>query len=135
MTAGSYADVAGYRADTGDLATEDARIEPMLFQQSAKLRALCGISANRRLTEDQAAMARALVTDASRKALVPPSFIGMDEMSGARQASFSANGFQASATFSNPSGSAYFDGSMLKAFKRSLGSSQRVGFLMPRIGG
>ena len=72
--------------------------------------------------------------DAARKALVPPSFAGVQDAPGLKQASFSANGFQGSATFANPSGSAYFDGSMLKAFKRSLGTSQRAFTVVPSIG-
>ncbi len=132
---GSYAEVWEYREDTGDTSSDDARVEATLIQQSAKLRAVAGIRPGRKLTGDQAAMARSLVTDAARRALVPPSFAGIEDMSGARQASFSANGFQASATFSNPSGSAFFDASMLKAFKRSLGGAQRMFSVMPRIGG
>lgn len=132
---GSYAEVWEYREDTGDSASDDARVEATLLQQSAKLRAVAGIRHGRKLTDDQAAMARSLVTDAARRSLVPPSFAGIEDMSGARQASFSANGFQASATFSNPSGSAFFDASMLKAFKRSLGGTQRMFSVMPRIGG
>lgn len=132
---GSYAEVWEYREDTGDSASDDARVEATLLQQSAKLRAVAGIRHDRKLTDDQAAMARSLVTDAARRALVPPSFAGIEDMSGARQASFSANGFQASATFSNPGGSAFFDASMLKAFKRSLGGTQRMFSVMPGIGG
>ena len=93
---GSYAEVWEYREDTGDSASDDARVEATLLQQSAKLRAVAGIRHGRKLTDDQAAMARSLVTDAARRALVPPSFAGIEDMSGARQASFSANGFQAS---------------------------------------
>lgn len=127
----AYATVEDYRADTGDSTTEEARIRPALSQQSAKLRALLGISPKRRLTEDQAELARALVVDAVRKQLVPPCVDGMGDVSGAKQVSFSANGFQSSYTLANSSGSAYFDGGMLKAFRRSLGPSQRIGAIMP----
>lgn len=131
----AYATVEEYRTDSGDLRTPDDRVEPMLAQQSAKLRALAGIAPGRELTGDQAALARALVTDAARKALVPPIIEGAGEVAGASQASFSANGFQASATFANPSGSAYFDRSTLAALKRLLGTSQRVGAACPFYGG
>lgn len=130
-----YASVAEYREDTGDTASDEARVRAVISQQSAKLRALARIAEGRPLTEDQLSMARALVTDAARKALVQPSFAGVDDAPGIKQASFSANGFQGSATFANPSGTAYFDGSMLKALRRSLGTSQRAFTAMPAIGG
>lgn len=127
----SYATVAEYRADTGDSATDEARVEAVLRQQSAKLRAKAGITEGRDLTDDQSELCRLLVTDAARKALVAPSLEGFGEVSGATQASFTANGFQGSATFSNPSGSAYFDGDTFRALMRSLGKSQRIGFIGP----
>lgn len=125
----SYATVEEYRIDTGDTTSTDERAEAMLTQQSAKLRAECGISSERVLTDDQAALARALVTDAARKALIPVSVDGISDITGASQASFTANGFQSSVTLSNPSGAAYFDRSMLKAFKKSLGLEQRIGYV------
>lgn len=130
----SYATVEEYRVDSGDERTPDERVESMLEQQSAKLRALAGISPCRELTDDQSLLARALVTDAARKALVPAFVEGAGEVTGATQASFSANGFQGSATFANPSGSAYFDRSTLSALRRSLGTSQRVGTIAPSYG-
>ena len=133
--AAPYATPAEYREDTGDTASDEARVKSVIEQQSAKLRALARIGEGRVLTEDQKSMARARVTDAARKALVPPSLGGVGEAPGIKQASFSANGFQSSATFANPSGTAYFDGSMLKALKRSLGTSQRAFTAMPAIGG
>lgn len=133
--AASYATVEEYREDTGDASSSELRVAAVIEQQSAKLRALARIGEGRVLTEDQKSMARALVTDAARKALVPPSLGGVGEAPGIKQASFSANGFQSSATFANPSGTAYFDGSMLKALKRSLGTSQRAFTAMPAIGG
>ena len=60
---------------------------------------------------------------------------GLGDVAGAKQASFSANGFQGSYTLANPSGTAYFDRDTLKAFLRSLGRSQRVGSVMPSYGG
>ena len=119
----AYATVAEYRTDTGDEATDGARIEAVLLQQSAKLRAQAGI--------DQQALCRLLVTDAARKCLVPPCIEGLGEMVGAKQGSFTANGFQGSATFANPSGSAYFDTSTYKALLKSLGKAQRMGYVWP----
>ena len=135
MAAGSYATVEEYRTDTGDEATPGARVEAVLAQQSAKLRALAGISPARELTGDQASLARALVTDAARKALVPVTLEGLGDMSGATQGSFSANGFQASIQLQNPSGAAYFDRSTLSALRRLLGSSQSMGTVLPCYGG
>lgn len=130
----SFATVEEYRLDSGDAKTEDKRIEAVLEQQSAKLRAKVGITAERKLTEDQQAIARLLVTDAARKMLVRPSIDGLDDASGVKQSSFSADGFQGSYTFENASGSAYFDGDTLKAFKRSLRKSQQIGTIMPYYG-
>ena len=130
----AYATVDEYRIDAGDESTSAERVEAVLTQQSAKLRAKLGIGASRALTADQAAMARLLVTDAARKALVPPTLDGLGEISGASQGSFSANGFSASASFSNPSGSAYFDRDTLAALRRSLHGSQRIGTIMPSYG-
>lgn len=128
---GAYADVAEYRRDTGDSATDDARVESTLVQQSAKLRALAGITESRKLTGDQAELARYLVVDAARKALVTPCVEGLGDMAGVKQSSFTANGFQGSYTFANSSGSAYFDRDTLRAFMRSLGKSQRMGYVYP----
>lgn len=130
----AYATVDEYRIDAGDESTAAERVEAVLAQQSAKLRAKLGIRASRELTADQAAMARLLVTDAARKALVPPTLDGLGEISGASQGSFSVNGFSAAASFSNPSGSAYFDRDTLAALRRSLFGSQRIGTIMPSYG-
>ena len=127
MTA--YATVEEYRICTGDEASDDVRIESLLEQQSAKLRAECRIGRKAVLTEEQAELARALVVDASRKALMPVTWDGVSDITGASSAAFSANGFQSSVTLSNPSGAAYFDRSTLKAFKRSLGCEQRIGYV------
>lgn len=129
-----YASVEEYRLDTGDDSTPEARVESALSQQSAKLRARVGIGAARKLTADQSELAHLLVVDAARKALVPPSLDGLGDVSGASQASFSANGFQGSLTLANPSGTAYFDRDALKALVRSLGLSQRAGSIMPHYG-
>lgn len=129
MTA--YATVAQYVQDTGDESTPASRVEAVLEQQSAKLRAVCSIGANRALTDDQLSLARLLVTDAARKSLVPVAIGGIGDIAGASQASFTANGFQSSVTLSNPSGAAYFDRSTLAALRRSLGTEQRIGFVWP----
>ena len=110
---GAYADVFEYRRDTGDSTTDDGRVESMLIPPSAKL------------------CARYLVVDAARKALVTPRADGLGDMAGVKQSSFTANGFQGSYTFSNPSGSAYFDQDTLRAFIKSLGKSQRMGYVYP----
>lgn len=131
----AYATVEEYRTDTGDSASDAARVGSMLAQQSAKLRAACGIAPGRALTEDQLAMCRLLVTDAVRKALAPQVMAGIGaDVSGATQASWSANGFSASTTFANPSGSAYFDRDTLRALRRSLGTSQGSGTAVPSYG-
>ena len=131
----AFADVSEYREDSGDDSTPESRVASVLAQQSAKLRAELGsrtalIAGN----EDAEALARLLVTDAARKCLVAPSFEGVGEVAGATQASFTANGFQGSYTLQNPSGTAYFDRSTLKALKRLLGGSQRMGTIAPDYG-
>ncbi|MCB6312294.1 MULTISPECIES: hypothetical protein [Gordonibacter] len=131
----AYATVEEYRLDTGDATSPDDRVASALSQQSAKLRSRAGIPRSRSLTEDQLQLARMLVTDAVGKALKPAVLDGLGDVAGAKQASFSANGFQGSYTLANPSGTAYFDRDTLKAFLRSLGRSQRVGSVMPSYGG
>lgn len=131
----TYATVDEYRTDSGDTASPDGRVDAMLLQQSAKLRALVGITAGRTLTDDQLAMCRMLVTDSVRKALAPQVMAGIGaNISGATQASWSANGFSASTTFANPSGSAYFDRDTLRALRRSLGTSQSACTVIPSFG-
>lgn len=125
----AYATVEEYRAYTGDETSTDARINAFLEQQSAKLRAECHIGEETELTSDQATLAKALVTDAARKALMPVTLDGVSDITGASAASFSANGFQSSVTLANPSGAAYFDRSMLKAFKKSLSGACGVSFV------
>ncbi len=127
----TYATVEEYRADTGDETTPDARIETSLEQQSAKLRADCRIAEKRVLTEDQKALARFLVVDACRKQLVPVALGGVGDVAGASQVSFTADGFQSSVTLSNPTGTPRWDIQALKAFKRSLGTEQRMGYVWP----
>lgn len=129
----SYATVAEYRLDMADDKTSDERIEAMLAQQSAKLRAEIPAWAVKRLAknEDALLLARTLVTDASAKRLVTPSFEGVGEVAGATQASFSANGFSTSYQLQNPSGAAYWDMTTLADFKRLLGCSQTAGTILP----
>lgn len=130
----SYATVEDYRTDTGDSASDAARVESMLAQQSAKLRARAGISNGRTLTDDQLLMCRALVTDACRKALVKPSVDAFGDLTGLTQGTFSANGFSGSFQNANGSGAAYFDRDTLRALMRSLGTSQGAGTVIPSYG-
>nr|DAE55161.1 MAG TPA: hypothetical protein [Caudoviricetes sp.] len=130
----SYATVEEYRTDSGDSASDAARVESMLAQQSAKLRARAGIAEGRTLTEDQLLMCRALVTDACRKALVKPSVDAFGNLSGLTQGTFSANGFSGSFQNANGSGAAYFDRDTLRALMRSLGTSQGCGTVIPSYG-
>lgn len=130
----SYATVDEYRTDTGDSASDAARVESMLAQQSAKLRARAGIVEGRTLTEDQLLMCRALVTDACRKALVKPSVDAFGDLTGLTQGTFSANGFSGSFQNANGSGAAYFDRDTLRALMRSLGTSQGAGTVIPSYG-
>ena len=130
----SYATVEDYRTDTGDSASDAARVESMLAQQSAKLRARAGIADGRTLTEDQLLMCRALVTDACRKALVKPSVDAFGDLTGLTQGTFSANGFSGSFQNANGSGAAYFDRDTLRALMRSLGTSHGAGTVIPSYG-
>lgn len=130
----SYATVAEYRAETGDEKSPEDRVGLVLSQQSAKLRAVLGITPSRALNVDQMLLAQALVVDAARKQLVLPSVDGIGDVSGFTQGSFSANGFQASVSLQNPSGTAYFDRATLAALKSSLGSSQSIGTVCPSYG-
>lgn len=131
----TYATWAEYMARTGDEASSQARVESMLEDLSAELRAECGISDAGALPGDAGILARKLVIDAARKALVPPRLDGFDDLAGARQASFTANGFTQSVTLSNSTGSAWFDSRSLARLKRLLGRSQRIGFVYPHYGG
>ncbi len=127
----SYATYAEYVSRTGDDATSPERFRSMAEDLSAELRAELGI-ADEPLTGDASILARKLVIDAARKALRPPSLDGLDcDLSGASQASFTANGFTGSLTLSNPYGSAWFDGRALARLKRLVGSGQRWGFVYP----
>ena len=130
----SYATVEDYRTDTGDSASDAARVDSMLAQQSAKLRASAGIADGRTLTEDQLLMCRALVTDACRKALVKPSADAFGDLTGITQGTFSANGFSGSFQNANGSGAAYFDRDTLRALMRSLGTTQGAGTVIPSYG-
>jgi hypothetical protein len=130
--ASSYATVDEYREDTGDTATDDARVAQKLASQSAKLRAEAGITEGMSLSEDALALCRELVTDACRKALVPQQLEGFSApLYGASSASFSVNGIQQTVALSNPSGAAYFDRSTLAALKRLVHTGVRMGFVWP----
>lgn len=129
-----YATVDEYRTDTGDSTSDASRVESMLAQQSAKLRARAGIAEGRTLTDDQMLMCRALVTDACRKALVKPSVDAFGDLTGLTQGTFSANGFSGSFQNANGSGAAYFDRDTLRALMRSLGTSQTSGTVIPSYG-
>lgn len=133
----AFATVDEYRVDTGDTATPEERVAAELSRQSAKLRATLGIGRARTLAGDAPALARDLVTDAARKKLVQPACapMGVEDLTGVSQSSFTANGFQGSFTFQNPSGTAYFDRSTLAALKRLLGRGQRIGTVCPSYGG
>lgn len=130
----SYATVDEYRTDTGDTASDGARVSSMLAQQSAKLRARAGITETQRMTDDQLTLCRALVTDACRKALVVPTVDAFGDMTGLTQGTFSANGFSGSFQTANGSGSAYFDRDTLRALLRSFGRSQGAGTVIPSYG-
>lgn len=128
----SYATYEQYATSTGDAATAQERVESMLEELSADLRAECGMADSGALSGDAAILARKLVIDAARKALVPPSIEGIEgSLMGARQASFTANGFSGSLTLSNSTGSAWFDTRSLSRFKRLIGRGQRWGFVYP----
>ena len=129
-----YATVDEYRLYSGDEKTNSERVAMVLADQSSKLRAKAGIKSITKLTDDQMSLARSLVCDAASKMLVRPVIDGLEDVSGVKQSSFSADGFQGSYTFANPSGTAYFDNDTFKAFMRSLGRSQRIGNIMPSYG-
>ncbi|MEE0238283.1 MAG: hypothetical protein U0I01_03075 [Pauljensenia sp.] len=132
----AFATVDEYRIDTGDAATDEERVAAELSRQSAKLRATLGMPRYRSLTGDARELARDLVTDAARKKLVQPvcAPMGVEDLTGVSQSSFTANGFQGSFTYQNPSGTAYFDRSTLNALKRLLGRGQRIGTVCPSYG-
>lgn len=132
----AFATVDEYRIDTGDATTDEERIAAELSRQSAKLRATLGMPRYRSLTGDARELARDLVTDAARKKLVQPACapMGVEDLTGVSQSSFTANGFQGSFTYQNPSGTAYFDRSTLTALKRLLGRGQRIGTVCPSYG-
>lgn len=133
--AAAYATYEEYVALTGDDATSQARVEALLFEQSAELRAECRISDGATLTDDQLVIARGLVVDSVRKATATTSVGGLGPLSGVTQASWMANGFQGQYTMANPSGSAYFDRQRLARLKRLLGRGQRIGTISFGIGG
>lgn len=125
----SYATYEQYTALTGDTESPQTRVDMMLEQQSAKLRGMCGLTGDETLTADQSTLAMGLVCDATKKALVATAPSWLDSIDGLNSASMNANGFQLSVDYANASGTAWFDTAMLKAFKRTLGRSQKAGWL------
>lgn len=120
----AYATVDEYRLATGDAKSSDERVEYLIGEESAELRAAAGIAESGTLTDDQLKMCRKLVVGAVKSALVSPWPEEMGDIGGAKQASFSANGFQQTVTLGVSSQTAYFDRAVLKALKRSLRGSQ-----------
>jgi hypothetical protein len=108
----------------------------MLEDLSAELRVECDIPDNARLKGDAAIVARKLVVDAARKALVPPSLEGFEDtdLTNATQASFTANGFTKSVSLGTHTGSAWFDSSSLARLRRLVGRKQRFGYIWPSGG-
>ena len=132
----TYASYDEYVERTGDEATSEERVESTLEDLSAELRAELGIADRGELGGDAAILARKVVIDAARKSLVPPTIDGFDgDLTGVKQASFTANGFTQSVTVSNSTGSAWFDSRSLARLKRLLGLGQRIGFVYPSYGG
>ena len=131
---GAFATVEDYRLLTGDEESPDGRVAALLAQQSAKLRVELRGADTSRMGEDCSELARLLVCDAAAKALSTPTIEGIEAVPGVSQSSFSANGFQKSVTFSNPTGAAYWDRDTLRALKRALGISQRAGTVAPSYG-
>ena len=122
----SYATYAQYLTATGDQTSAQAQVEQMLEDLSAELRAECGMADDGALAGDAAIIARKLVVDAARKGLVQPAIDGFaGDMTGARQASFTANGITQSVTLST--GSAWFDSRSLARLKRLVGRGMRAG--------
>ena len=122
-----YATVAEYRTYSGDEKSPTARVEQLLGMASARLRSEAGIADGAELTEDQAVLANNLVLDACANRLVPAHLEGLGDLVGATQARFSANGFSASVSAQTPSGSAYFNKTLLAELKRLLGRGMRIG--------
>lgn len=132
----TYASYEEYVERTADASSAQGQVVSMLEDLSAELRAECGIADRGELGGDAGILARKLVIDAARKALVPPSLEGIEgSLQGARQASFTANGFSGSLTLANSTGSAWFDSRSLARLKRLLGRSQQIGFVYPSYGG
>lgn len=130
----SYATVDEYRILTGDSASDVARIEFMLAQQSAELSEMAGIADGRALTKGQLAMCRELVVGACSMALVKPSVDAFGDLTGLTQGTFSANGFSASFQNANGTGRPSFDARKLRALMRSLGTTQGAGTVITSYG-
>ncbi len=119
-----YATVDEYRTATGDGSSSEDRVSYLLDEESAELRARAGIRDGRELTDDQKLLCRKLVVGAVKAALVSPWPDELGDVGGAKQASFSANGFQQTVTLGVSANTAYFDQAVLKALRRSLSGSQ-----------
>lgn len=125
-----YATYEQYANSTGDEDSAPERVEQVLEELSAALRAECALRDGGALEGDAGLIARSLVIDAARKALVRPSIDGFaGDMEGARQASFTANGFTQSVTLTTTG--ARFDAASLARFKRLVGRGQRVRMVYP----
>lgn len=131
----TYATYEQYANATGDAESSQLQVEQVLEELSAELRAEVGIRGSGELSGDAAILARKVVVDAARKGLARPAIDGFaGDLTGARQASFTSNGFTQSVTLST--GSAWFDSRSLARLKRMLGRNQRVGMVWPyRMGG
>lgn len=129
-----YATVADYRLLTMDESSATTRVEAYLNRASVELRAECGLDGTETLTGDQSELAKVIVCDAASHALKPPSLGGLGEVAGAKQASFSANGFTGSYTLANANGSAWLDRKLVARLKRLLHKAPRIGTIMPAIG-
>ena len=125
----SYAMYEDYVLSTGDNDSSKERVEYLLAEQSAELRAQCGLTENSALTDDQKALCRKLVIGSVKAALVSPLPEELGDMTGAKQASFSANGFQGTLTMAVSAGTAFFDRATMTALKKSLGRSQSLGII------
>lgn len=126
----SYADYDDYLLATGDDESDEERVELMLEELSADLRAECGIPSDRALKGDAAIVARHLVVDAAKAALVTPTMDGFGgDLDGVRQASFTVDGFTKSVTLAT--GRAYFDRDRLARLRRLVGRGARAGMVYP----
>lgn len=130
----SYATAIQYVNATGDDSTPTERVEQLLEELSAELRAECGLKGGYRqeLKGDAAILARHIVLTAAANALARPVLDGFDgDLTGVSQASFTANGTTQSATFSTAIGTARFDYASVRRLKRLVGGSQKASMVYP----